>query len=518
MRPVLPLASFILAVIFSISFFSCSKTQNFTNIPTPVDSSITNPPKSDSVPATLPLPTGNLFLYGSNMGYYGANWPDEKLAEILIGSTNTPGVGVNSLRPALYESFLAQWGLTNRLSTFKYYQQLGAKDNVVFLNGPSDAHKDKTKYCATHESETFANLYEPIWNQDGSVNANNYYAKYVYDVVKTYGPYVKFWEVWNEPDFTNNWYPNDAWVKADPDPCDLVGFYAPIQSYVRMLRITHEIVKKLDPTDLVCLGGIGYEGFLDAVLRNTDNPKGGAVATAYPDKGGALFDCVSFHIYPMYYLGNNKNSDAAAKAITDRKNTFESVLTKYQYANKKDYIITECNIPRKALSGYIGSDEAQRNFMIKAAVSSQKANIRGIYMYQIAETETYDAATDPYQTMGFYQKITSGPYNVVMNSSGISWRTTSRLLKDRLFDKTKTQSMSLPSNIDGGAFYSASEKNYIYVLWAKASGNSESVTSTYTFPASFGIKSTSKIYSWDEKAAQATNKIALTGAPVFIKP
>jgi len=459
---------------------------------------------------------GEAFLYGSNMGYY-PGWSDEQLSEILIGSSNSIGVGVNSLRPALYEHFVQQWGYDIRLNAFKFYQQLGAKDNVIFLNGPSDAHRDKSMYCGSHQSETFANLYEPIWNTDGQVNNNNYYASYVYNVVKNYGAFVKYWEVWNEPDYTYNWGASQTWAQNNPNPCDLNGFYAPIQSYVRMLRITYEIVKKLEPTDRVCLGGIGYEGFLDAILRNTDNPANGAVTAAYPEKGGAWFDCVSYHIYPMYSLGDNKkNSDAAAQVVSDHKNNLESVLVKYQYGGKKEYIVTECNIPRKALGGYIGSDEAQRNFMIKAAITSQKANLKGLYIYGPAESETLAAATDPYQAMGFYQKMGSSPFTVTVNNSGIAWRTVSKLLSKRYFDKAKTESMQLSSGVDGGAFYSADEKNYVYVLWAKTSGNSEIASASYSFPASFTV-STANSFNWDGTSGTVGRTVSLTGSPIFIK-
>ncbi|MFT3902605.1 MAG: hypothetical protein QM727_05500 [Niabella sp.] len=505
--------------LLSVITLSCSKSPE-TTLPKDTGTTTPQPDNQDGNNGgeSGSASYGDLFLYGSNMGYY-PGWTDEQLSEILIGSPNSEGAGVNSLRPAMYDRFVEEWGYNIRSNAFKFYQQLGGKDHVIFLNGPSDAHRDKTKYCASHESGTFANLYEPIWTNDGQINDKNYYALYVYNVVKTYGPYVKFWEVWNEPDYTNNWAASQTWANTDPNPCDLDGFYAPVQSYVRMLRITYEVVKKLDPTDQVCLGGIGYEGFLDAIMRNTDNPSEGAVTSAYPQKGGAWFDCVSYHIYPMYSLGGDKkNSDAAAQTIVAQRNNLEAVLKKYQYGGKKSYIVTECNIPRKALNGYIGGDEAQRNFMIKAAVMAQKSEIKGLYIYGAAESETLSAATEPYQVMGFYQKMPLAPYKATINPSGVSWRTASRLLGNRHYDKAKTDAMQLPSTVDGAAFYSTSDKNYIYVLWAKSSGNSESASASYSFPASFNITSTTQ-YSWEEVKSQAnSNNFKLTGSPIFIKP
>ncbi len=462
------------------------------------------------------------FLYGSNMGS-PQGWSDEQVAEILIGnpSKGIVGAGVNSLRPAMYDRFVERWGFGIRSDAFKFYQQLGARNNTIFLNEPSTDHLDNTQYCSGKTSKIFANLYEPIW-ANGMINEKNYYARYVYNVAKTYGPYVKFWEVWNEPDYTSNWSATQKWNSSNPNPCDLNKWLAPIQHYVRMLRITYEVVKSIDPDAFICLGGIGYATFLEAVLRNTDNPVDGSVAGEYTQKGGAWFDCVSFHIYPMYYLGSTRNSDVAANSIITRKKEYEDVLTRYAYNGttypKKEYIITECNVPSKSLQGYIGSDEAQRNFLIKAAVASQKSNIHGLYVYGLGDEKTYNEATGPYQMMGFYKVITGQPYNVTPNSCATSWRTTSTLLKDRRYDKAETDALKLPANVDGAAFYSEKEKNYIYVLWAKLTGdNHETGSASYSFPATMEVKAMTQ-HSWDQKESTvAGSSINLTGSPVFVR-
>ncbi len=479
----------------------------------------------DSIPAPgrpAPSDLGGSFLYGSNMGSY-SGWSDQQLAELLIGNSakDIAGAGVNSLRPAMYDHFVQQWGYGIRTEAFETYRQLGGKDHTIFLNGPTDAHREQTQYCNGVRSQTFANLYEPIWSSAGQVNPNNYYANYVYNVVKTYSPYVKYWEVWNEPDYTNNWPATQTWGQSDPNPCDLTNFAAPIQSYVRMLRITYEIVKHLDKEGQVCVGGLGYPGFLDAILRNTDNPNGGSVSADYPKKGGEWFDVLSYHVYPMYDLGNNRHSDAAAEAVISHKDAFQAVLDKYAYdgtANpRKAFIVTETNIPRKAIGDYVGGDEVQRNFLIKAAIVAQKAGISGLYIYGAAESAPLAQATEPYQAMGFYQHITSGPYQATITPGGIAWRTVSSLLRTRQYDPVATADLQLPSNIDGGAFYSTDDKDYLYVLWAKTNGTSETATAQYQFPASLDMKTATQT-DWENKQIGVTGTISLTGSPVFIKP
>lgn len=485
--------------------FSCKKNHDTNKSPSQPD-----PPNEPGTPGNA---ASEYFLYGSNMAWY-PGWSDEQIAEILVGNTSKSitGAGVNSLRPAMYEYFVEEWGYDVRRDAFAFYDQLGAKSNTLFIGYPSEAHRDKTKYCSSAESKIFANLYEPIWATPGAINQNNYYAKYVYNLVKTYGSYVKYWEVWNEPDYTYNWNASQAWATTNPNPCDLPNLNAPIQSYIRMLRITHEVVKSFDKNDFVCVGGLGYEGFLDAILRNTDNPDGGKVASGYSEKGGAWFDCVSFHIYPMYW--GVKNSDAAAATLVTLKNSFENVLIKYSQAGKKRYLITEANIPRKSFDNMIGSDEAQRNFVIKAAIASQKAGLKGMYIYGVADNSS---ATGPYDFMGFYRPVNSAPYNVTANSMATAYKTMSDLLKDRTYNKEATNALQLPANIDGAAFYSSVKKDNIYVLWAKTDGNSESSSATYTFPAALKIQSAT-IYSWDRKSNTITSSLNLTGSPVFVKP
>ena len=129
-------------------------------------------------------------------------------------------------------------------------------------------------------------------------------------VVTTYSPYIHTWEVWNEPDWAANWQATQTWDTQPPNS-RRPRWNDTIFAYVRLLRVTYEVVHKLDPQGKVTLGGIGYPSFLDAILRYTDDPTAGAASAAYPQKGGAYFDVVSYHYYPLFTPGN---SDAAPPA------------------------------------------------------------------------------------------------------------------------------------------------------------------------------------------------------------
>ena len=292
-----------------------------------------------------------------------------------------------------------------------------------------------------------------------------------------------------------------------------------------MLRISYEVIKSVDKEAFICIGGIGYQSFLDAILRNTDNPDGGKVTDRYPYKGGAWFDCLSFHCYPMYYLrswgSNLRHSDAAAQAVIDQLNEHENVLKKHGYGVEypvKEVIITETNIPSKQTGDNIGSVEAQRNYLIKVAILAQRNRIRGIYPFCVWDSkEQYENGWE-YDYMGFYKPLPNSPSGALrINNSGIAWRTMSRMLRERRYDSAETAKLSLPAGMDGGAFYSSMTKDFVYVLWAKTNDDlSETATGSYTFPESF-VTSRLNITSWDENKSVINGRsINLTGIPVFV--
>jgi hypothetical protein len=150
------------------------------------------------------------FLYGSNMAWRGNGWSDEQLAEILCDTNRIYGsAGTNSLRPALYDRFVAQYGINFRKPTFDHYHSIGAKVNTIFLTGLRKDYWDRP--CPLTPAEeaptydlpaSFKNPYKPIRiteNGQKKVSPENYYAQYVFDVITNFKQYTRFWEIWNEP-------------------------------------------------------------------------------------------------------------------------------------------------------------------------------------------------------------------------------------------------------------------------------------------------------------------------------
>lgn len=486
------------------------------------------------------------FGYGTNLGYYPP-WKDHQLADIAAGNPaeRVPGVGATAIRPALPEHFVQQYGYNIRLKEFQHYFDIGTRNNTVFVGYPSPAHKDTTRYCAEHPNESFANLYTPIWDdgENGTpVNDENYLALYLYKIVTKYGDNVKYWEIWNEPDFdwTNHaWLPPGKpgnWWDNDPPPCQ-TAIKAPIYHYIRMLRISYEVIKSISPNDYVAIGGLGYPSFLDAVCRNTDNPNNGATSNKFPLKGGAYFDCMSFHSYPhidgslrrwdngIFDFIYERHSDKAVDGVVRLHGEFQSVLEKYGYGKQfpqKAFILTECNIPRKQIDPFIGSEEAQTNFLIKSLVVAQQIGIQQYLVFDLGETNTPEAATSEFQLMGLYKNLnTDPPGQQQVNRSGIGFKTTATLLKTARYDRKKTKDLQFPKGVKGAAFR---QKNntFTYVLWAETSKDqSEAAVRTYKFPTAFKtdlllVKEWN--FSETEKVKRVKGgEIILSGAPVFVE-
>lgn len=472
------------------------------------------------------------FGYGSNMWGNGNGWSDEAISDIIKNA------GGNTLRATLPDWFIQTWGLDIRLNAFTHYSINGMKNVVCFIEGPAPNHQDQTVYPGnTQPSKLFANLYTPVWNEDGSVNQNNYYAYYVFQLVQTYGNYIRTWEVVNEPDFTYNWDVSQ-WLVRAPLPSETPNTSAPFYNYIRMLRITWEVVKKYYPNDFVTPGGIGYDAYLDALLRYTDNPVDGSVTSDYPYKGGAYFDMLSFHVYPSYSLrfwNNNigdfsytRNSDFAAAEIVNRRNKMETVLEKYGYNGvkypKKYLIITETNISRRTVDWRYSSDEMQRNFGIKALVLAQKNDIKQVHVYGVAESVDAPAssiidASNEYRLMGIYQNLSRDiPGSQQLTDFGIGYKTTSRLLSGYTYDAVKTLDMNLPANVEGGAF--VNNDSYVFVLWAKdPNDQTENYSATYSFPLSWNLYLAQRMewnYSVTNSSSQQSSQaITLTSAPSF---
>ncbi len=437
------------------------------------------------------------------------------------------------------------WGYQIRLPEYQHFQSLNATDHLVFIGYPSAAHRETAAFCDTFPSELFANLYLPIWDGGANgtpVNDQNYFALYIFKTVSTYKNQVRFWEIWNEPDFTLNtaaaFAPPGApgnWWENNPSPCDLAT-RAPVFHYVRLLRVAWEVIKTVDSTAYVCTGGIGNPAFLDAILRNTDNPADGSPTAEFPLGGGAYFDVLSFHSYPhldgsMWEfppgggLFFHRHSDRGLEGMVKRRNDLAEVLENHGYDGstypKKLWTLSETNIPRKTFNVYIGSDEAQVNYLLKALVEAHRLDFKQLHIFNIADLSSEASAWNEFLLMGLFKNLSEFTYpNYELNDAAIAWKTAVDFFTGKKFDAPLTTALALPAEINGAAF--TSQADTTFVLWVETSEDlSEAASATFAFPPAFGLDTLWQ-WAWNFSATQNTGQalasaVALTGTPFFFQ-
>lgn len=123
-------------------------------------------------------------------------------------------------------------------------------------------------------------------------NPDNYFADYMFDMASRYRGKIQLWQIWNEPDYPAG----DLNAGAKTSDGRQRYWSGSVQDYVRLLQVGHTIVKGIDPAAKITLGGLGYEGYLAAII----------------DHGGArYFDVVDFHAYGSDASSSNSvlNSD-----------------------------------------------------------------------------------------------------------------------------------------------------------------------------------------------------------------
>lgn len=434
------------------------------------------------------------FRFGVNGGYYGPGIDRRESAQM------SKAVGVSSLRAPLPEYYLEKWGDKIETTDYDYYQTLGLGHHVCFLTGPTLAHS--TAPAGTQEWELAhyspKNLYEPIFLSDGSVNPDNYWAAYVERVAKSYGQYFDIYEVWNEPDQVGgNWQATQAWDSAPPKPSDLVWWNDTVFAYVRMLRITHEVVHKVDDSAAVTTGGIGYGSFLSALLRYTDEPDAGAVTSEFPHKGGQYLDIVSYHYYPVFGGGS---SDRGVDGLLEARDDYAKRLADAGEAERK-FVVTESGAPRYAVGEYVGGDVYSASYLVKAMTLGHYAGLLGIDWFAQGDGAAKGASTDAFDYMGLYFDYSAAMAvaDTKITPQGNAYAWLSKWLPGTAADPSALDALGLPADVRGAAFAKGSAK--LYVLWAKTVTD-ESATASYDLATDAEVT----VHTFDLSAGEKTEQ------------
>lgn len=447
---------------------------------------------------------GTLFRHGINMGAPPAGWTDqdEGLLSVQAGS--------DSNRIVLPEYFLEKWGVGVRTDATTSYAANGMSELFCFLIGPSRMHSTAPASVPDWQLDWYVaqNLHEPIFLADGSVNPANYWAAYVAETVTTYKPWIHVWEVWNEPDWVSDYAVTMKWATAAPTKDDLPRFNGSVFDYVRMLRITSEVAKKIDPNAKIALGGLGYPTFLGALLRYTDDPSGGAVSASHPKKADAYFDVMNYHYYPVFGKGS---SDAGVDGFFQLRDAFAAELAKAGVTGKT-WNVTETGAPRVALGTSPGGPVYAKNYLLKVMLRAQAAGFLGVDWFDLADGAKDGASQDPFSFMGLYQSTTglAKKEDAVRTDTGWASTTLGLLWKGALYDAAATAALALPSAVDGGAFVLADGHRGV-ALWARATGD-ESATATYSLASATPVVA----YAWDHAKTKTSTTLTPSGGAIAL--
>ena len=477
--------------------------------------------------AYLSVPDSSNLQYrlGNNLGYIGNGWDDARMSNL------SSLAGYDGQRKKLPQQHLVKWGYGIEIDDCKTNTKLGILDVVGYLATPL---KNQSSNKTDNEELCYPlNLYEPIWLGDGTVNPNNYWAYYVYKTVSSYKNYIKIWETWNEPDYTRNTNNVGNWMTSPPNPEDLSHWYGTIFEYIRLLRVTYEVAKSVDPDCFVATGGIGYSEFLDGILRYTDNPTDGTITNDYPAYGGAYFDCDAYHQYPKYGVtdletneGYHKyGSDMLAKKVVILKKNHEYILKNHGFDGisypKKIFVNTETGVNSEQKGSDIGGDLVRRNWILKLALFCIEYDVKQVHLLNLADD---GKGMGDYANLGQFISIEEGFKKLKSSSKG-------RIILKKInlgkfeFDESKTtnfrnslQSLGATGIVLRRKFPKESNEeyfsDYIYSAWIYC--EEEEIDSKVEINLNLDFDPLTIDWMGNQKNIKKDSKLNITSTPIFL--
>lgn len=337
------------------------------------------------------------FSVCENIGYYGGAMADDSLYDLeqktgASGSRSTIDIG----------SYLT-YHINTYQERLNHASKIGLKNSIFFLNINKVAYAHRsTAIINGVQSWLPQNLDLPTFNNDGSINRNNYWGAYCYDVfdsLQSFG--AIYYEIENEPDQTGA-NPDVDWLSREPFASELTNMNDTIGNYILLCKIAYEVKQKLQPGAKICTGGLGYPQFYKWFLK-----KG----------GGKYIDVNSIHFYPYWHWTSNtqnKRNSSYAAFLCD------SIVTEFRKidSGKFQMIMTETNLPRwryvDSLAQFPnnklwGSDVCQTNYTLKCISHLANDGLLTMSFYQTGETGdsglNNGTAKSEIDAMGAYKKL-----------------------------------------------------------------------------------------------------------------
>lgn len=219
----------------------------------------------------------------------------------------------------------------------------------------------------------------PPLKPDGTINQDNRWAYFVYKTVRRYmpggelaqqrgwpqGKGIRYWEMWNEPDFT--WDQNGQQVP--------VFWEGGPQNYYRLLKVGYLAAKAADPQSTVLFGGLQYwsgnQDFFPKVLDQiTTDPEA--------RNKGYFFDGVPFHLYinpyNLWNVGQWARTEMTRRGISKQVWVNETNIPVYDDANVAD---------SPFCPGSQGTMDEQASFVIQANALAIAAGVDRVFQFQL---------------------------------------------------------------------------------------------------------------------------------------
>jgi hypothetical protein len=175
-------------------------------------------------------------------------------------------------------------------------------------------------------------------------NPANTFAQALEAMLVRYHGKVRYWQVWNEPD-----YPAGVTTANDLDKKRT--WTGSVQQYARLLKVSYALVHQHDPQAKVVTGGLGFAPYLEAMIA------AGA---------GTSFDLLDFHAYGW------PGSDAGLEAFQRVHDQMAGVLAKHGL--KKGLLCSE--------TGYASSEpQEQADYVAKLYPTSIALGVESTMYY-----------------------------------------------------------------------------------------------------------------------------------------
>jgi len=234
-------------------------------------------------------PFGVLAFLGWNNDWNNYKYPDAASLKKAVGLMKEAGVG-----------FVRQDFLWGEIEPSPGKRDFRKYDNIVDLLVKNHIQiLGILHYSADWASSTSK------WN--GAPKGNRAFVDYTTGVIRRYKDKIKYWEIWNEPDSSTYWQPQDG-----------------MKRYCELLREVYTAAKKVDPECKILNGG------LSAGLASVNK--------LYDNGAGGYFDIMNIHIFqtPLH--------TGSIKAVTAFTRLAHKVMSRNGDAGKKIWV-TEIGCP-----------------------------------------------------------------------------------------------------------------------------------------------------------------------------